>query len=69
MALRPAGRQLRQASDDQGRGPYGDRLSCALDQIGDSDTFRFAGGSGGTVNVQDLAARGVVSMAGASGLE
>jgi hypothetical protein len=68
MALRPAGRQLRQASDDQGRGPYGDRLSCALAHIGDGDTFRFVGGSG-TVKVQDLAARGVVSMAGASGLE
>jgi hypothetical protein len=31
---------------------YGDLINCAIDQIGDSDTFRFSGGSGETVKVQ-----------------
>ena len=40
----------REPTDQQIR--YGDLVTCAIDQIGDSDTFRFAGGSGDTVKVQ-----------------
>lgn len=31
---------------------YGDLINCAIDQIGDDDVFRFAGGSGETIRLQ-----------------